>query len=301
MDTDQRSGIWRMVVAMGLSGTIGLFVVTSGQPALTVVFFRCLIGGLALLSWLLWRGGWRPLSRRDIGWLLLGAVALILNWICLFSAYRLSSISVATVVYHVQPFFLLLLAALSQKELPSRSRLPWLALAFIGVAMTAGIDLRDARQGGMVYGVLLALAAAFLYALATLATRKLPDVPPAQIAGIQLTTGVVALTPLVDFSGDWSAVGSWSSVLVLGLVHTGLMYNLMYAAFQRLPAAMVASLSFIYPVVAILVDFAFFHVSLGSIQVLGILLILIAVIANQRAWDMSAIRSVVFAQPGSHK
>jgi drug/metabolite transporter (DMT)-like permease len=286
---------------MGLSGTIGLFVVTSGQPALTVVFFRCLIGGLALLSWLLWRGGWRPLSRRDTGWLLLGAVALILNWICLFSSYRLSSISVATVVYHVQPFFLLLLAALSQKELPSRSRLPWLALAFIGVAMTAGIDLHDARQGGMSYGVLLALAAAFLYALATLATRKLPDVPPAQIAGIQLVTGVVALAPVVDFSGNWSAVHTWSSVLVLGLVHTGLMYNLMYAAFQRLPAGMVASLSFIYPVVAILVDFAFFHVALSSVQVLGILLILVAVVANQRTWDMSAIRSVVFAQPRSHK
>lgn len=290
-----------MVVAMGLSGTIGLFVVTSGQPALTVVFFRCLIGGLALLSWLLLRGSWRPLSRRDTGWLLLGAMALILNWICLFSSYRLSSISVATVVYHVQPFFLLLLVALSQKELPSRSRLPWLALAFVGVAMTAGIDLRDARQAGMLYGVLLALAAAFLYALATLATRKLPNVPPAQIAGIQLVTGVVALAPLVDFRGNLGAVHTWSSLLVLGLVHTGLMYNLMYAAFQRLPAAMVASLSFIYPVVAILVDLAFFHVALSSVQVLGILLILLAVVANQRAWDMSTLGSVVFAQLRSHK
>lgn len=301
MDTDQRGGIWRMVVAMGMSGTIGLFVLTSGQPALTVVFFRCLIGGIALISWLTWQGGWRPLSLRATGWLLLGAVALILNWICLFSSYRLSSISVATVVYHVQPFFLVLLAALSQKELPSWSRLTWLALALLGVAMTSGIDLREGHQGGMLYGVLLALAAAFLYALATLATRKLPEVPPAQIAGIQLLLGVLALTPLVDFSGNWSGFPTWSSMLVLGLIHTGLMYNLMYAAFQRLPAGMVASLSFIYPVVAILVDFAFFHVALSTVQLLGIVLILVAVLANQRVGTMSSFRSLFILQAGGNK
>jgi drug/metabolite transporter (DMT)-like permease len=296
MDRNVRSGIWRMVVAMALSGTIGLFVLSSGQSPLTVVFFRCLIGGLALIAWLSWRGGWRPLDRRAAGWLLLGAVALILNWLCLFTSYRLSSISVATVVYHVQPFFLILLAALSQRELPSRSRLAWLALAFVGVAMTSGIDLGASGQGSMLHGVLLALAAAFLYALATLATRKLRDIPAAQIAGLQLMLGVVALAPLADFSGSWSGVNAWGSLLVLGLVHTGLMYNLMYAAFQRLPAAMVASLSFIYPVVAMLADFAFFHIALSPVQVAGILLILLAVVANQKSWDFSALRTLIFSK-----
>lgn len=55
-----------MAVAMGLSGTIGLFVVMSGQSTQTVVFFRCLIGGMALLGWLSWQGAWRPLSGRAI-------------------------------------------------------------------------------------------------------------------------------------------------------------------------------------------------------------------------------------------
>lgn len=301
MNTDTRGGVWRMVLAMAMSGTIGLFVLVSGQPALTVVYFRCLIGGLALLSWLAWRGGWQRLDRRALGWLLLGGVALILNWVCLFSAYRLSSISVATVVYHVQPFFLLLLAALSQKELPSGSRLSWLALAFAGVAMTAGIDLSNDHKGTMLHGVLLALAAAFLYALATLSTRKLSGVPPAQIAGSQLMLGAVALAPLADFSGAWSGWHAWSSMLVLGLVHTGLMYNLMYAAFQRLSAGTVASLSFIYPAVAILVDVAFFQVTLRPIQLLGIALISIAVVANQRGWDLSAFRTLIYMQPRSNK
>lgn len=156
-------GIWRMVVAMGLSGTIGLFVLMSGQSAQTVVFFRCLIGGLALLGWLSWQGAWQRLTARALGWLVLGAAALIVNWLCLFSAYRASSISVATVVYHVQPFFLIILAALAQKELPGWNKLSWLLLAFVGVMLTSGIGL-GTGHGAMLAGVLLAVAAAFLYA-----------------------------------------------------------------------------------------------------------------------------------------
>ncbi|HEX9145120.1 MAG TPA: DMT family transporter [Candidatus Binatia bacterium] len=294
------SGIWRMVVAMGLSGTIGLFVVMSGQPTQTVVFFRCLIGGLALLGWLTWQGAWRRLSGRAIGWLLLGAVALISNWLCLFSAYRLSSISIATVIYHVQPFFLIVLAALAQKELPAWNKLAWLALAFVGVAMISGITFH-ADRSAVLGGALLALVAAFLYALATVATRKLAGVPPAQIAGLQLLLGVPVLAPLADFSSAGAAWQSWSSLLILGLVHTGLMYNLLYAAFQRLPASMIASLSFIYPVVAILVDIAFFHTALSAIQMLGIFLVLVAVVGNQREWNSPGARISTFFQLWSSK
>jgi drug/metabolite transporter (DMT)-like permease len=277
----ERGGMWRMSVAMGLSGTIGLFVVMSGQAPLTVVFFRCLIGGLALLTWLAWRGTWQKLDKRASAWLFLGAIALIVNWLCLFSAYRFSNISIATLVYHVQPFFLLLLTAVVQRESLDRRKFPWLVLAFIGVAMTSGIELGDGKEQIMM-GVLLALLAAFLYALATLVTRQLTGIPPAQIAGLQLLAGVVLLAPMVNFSelnAEWKP---WSSLLILGLVHTGFMYNLMYAAFQRLPPNMIAALSFIYPVVAILVDLVFFDTVLNALQVAGIFLILFAVIANQR-------------------
>ncbi|MFX5415645.1 hypothetical protein ABTD17_18080, partial [Acinetobacter baumannii] len=43
-------GSWRMVLAMALSGTIGLLVVESGLPVLWVVWLRCLLGGLGLAA-----------------------------------------------------------------------------------------------------------------------------------------------------------------------------------------------------------------------------------------------------------
>lgn len=275
-------GTWRMAAAMALSGTIGLFVVLSGQSPQTVVLFRCLIGAAVLLGWLRWRGGWKRVDAHAAVWLLLGAAALIGNWLLLFSAYRLSGIAIATVVYQMQPFFLIVLAAIAQREVPAKHKLPGLAAAFVGVALTAGLDFH-AQRAGVVDGVLLALAAAFLYALFTLATRKLPGYPPAQIAGLQLLLGVVAMVPLAQFSLADLGAQAWTSLLILGVVHTGLVYNLMYAAFQRLRADMIATLSFIYPVVAVLVDLVFFGTRLAPLQVLGMGLILASMVANQRA------------------
>ena len=282
MDSNkEQGGAWRMVAAMSISGTIGVFVLLSGQTPQTVVLFRCILGAAALFGWLAWTGGYQAFDRRALAWVALGAAALVGNWLALFSSFRLSGISVATVVYHMQPFFLILLAALAQRELPAWHKLPWLALAFLGVVLTAGLDF-GAQREGMLAGVLLALLAALLYALATLATRQLSAYAPAQIAGAQLVLGALAMAPLAQFSIGEFGLRQWGSLLLVGLVHTGLMYNLMYGAFQRLRADSVATLSFIYPLVAILSDLALFDTRLGAWQVAGMGMILASVLANQR-------------------
>jgi drug/metabolite transporter (DMT)-like permease len=271
-----KNGTWEMVAAMVMSGTIGAFVVASGQTPLTVVLFRCLLGGAALLAWLAWRGEFKPMPRRDFLWLLAGGAALLLNWLCLFSAYALSSISVATIVFHMQPFFLVLFAAL-QGEAPTRAKLPWLVVAFAGVALTTGLE----GGGNILLGVGLALMGALLYAVATLITRKLKGYAPAQVAGLQLAIGGVVLAPFAEIAlADFSST-VWLCLTVIGLVHTGVMYNLMYAAFQRLRADVIATLAFIYPAVAVVVDVVVFDTRPGAWQAAGMAMILAAVAANQ--------------------
>jgi drug/metabolite transporter (DMT)-like permease len=288
MRMEKQGGSWRMVLAMGLSGTIGLLVLLSGQSAATVVWFRCLIGSVALLGWLLWGGRAVRLNTTQAAWVLFGGGALVLNWLCLFSAFQYSSISIATVVYHVQPFFLIVLTAVVQKERLQWHKMPWLVLAFFGVALTTGVDWNTVEIAHM-RGVLLALCAAFLYALATLATRKLPQVPPSQIAGLQLAAGAVILLPSTSFSFTAWETQTWVCLVTLGIVHTGVMYNLLYSAFQRLSASAIAALSFIYPLVALVVDQVFFHTTLSAVQLTGIGMILLAMMANQRGWTLRSM------------
>ncbi|EXH60318.1 hypothetical protein [Acinetobacter baumannii] len=45
----RKVGTLEMVVAMLLSGSIGLFVIKSGQSPVNIVFFRCLISALCLI------------------------------------------------------------------------------------------------------------------------------------------------------------------------------------------------------------------------------------------------------------
>lgn len=272
-----------MVLAMALSGTIGLLVVESGLPALWVVWLRCLFGGLGLAAWVAYTRQWQSPTRREWGWLGVGGVALVCNWVGLFSAYRYSSIAVATVVYHVQPFVLLVLAAVFQGEALPFRKLPWLGLALLGVVLSSGLDGTQASRAAWP-GIALALGAATLYAVATLATQRLRRLAPAQIAMLQMGLGVLVLAGPVAVWGGVAVFSAraWGAVLVLGLVHTACMYTLMYAAFQRLPAQAVAGLSFIYPVVALGVDLLWFGARPSVAQWAGMALILGAVAAYRR-------------------
>lgn len=104
----QTRGPLEMISAMVISGTVGWFVVMSGQSPEAVVFWRCVFGAMAMLVVCLVLGVLRRsvISLRQFMLVCLGGLALILNWVLLFSAYKHSSIAVATVVYHVQPFML---------------------------------------------------------------------------------------------------------------------------------------------------------------------------------------------------
>ncbi len=283
----QFAGSWRMLVAMLMSGTIGLFVVESGQDTATVVFYRCLLGGAALLAYLSWQRGWQKLSAEQSGYLLTGGLALVANWFCLFGAYQLSSISIATLVYHTQPFFLLLLTAFSSKQWPPAAKWGWLVLAFVGVAGTTGLD-QDSHNPLLWQGVGLAAVAACLYAVATLTTRKLTGIAPAQIAGLQMVLGVLLMLPLEKTSLLVMPALSIGALLTLGLVHTGLMYNLMYSAFQRLPVTSIAFLSFVYPLLTVLIDFWYYDLTLSASQYGGMALIVLALVAHQRNWGITA-------------
>ena len=69
----------------------------------------------------------------------------------------------------------------------------WLLLAFGGVVILLSSELTPAHEEGLTTGVLLALGAAFFYALTAIIARKLHPLPAQHIAFIQVLVGVVML------------------------------------------------------------------------------------------------------------
>lgn len=277
---NQARGTAEMSVAMAIAGTIGWFVVVSGRPVLDVVFWRCLFGTAALVVVCGYMGLLRNgITRRVLLLSALGGVAIVMNWLLLFAAYSRASIAIATAVYNTQPFMLVCFGALFLGERLTLARLAWLVIAFGGLLLIVRVN-PGTPFAGMQYtaGILMALGAALMWAVAALITKQLAGTPPHLIALIHVGVGTIMLAPFVDFAHPPAHLATWSMLAAIGVVHTGLVYILMYAAIHRLPTHIQGSLSFIYPVVAIGVDVVAFDRRLEPTQLAGAAAILVAVV-----------------------
>ncbi|MCF1485969.1 DMT family transporter [Pseudomonas sp. AA27] len=287
MDNSLRRGSLEMIAAMLISGTIGWFVLVSGQPVLEVVFWRCVFGAGTLLLICAAMGFLKPgvLTRATFLLAVASGVAIVGNWVLLFASYSRASIAIGTAVYNVQPFMLVGLAALFLGEKITPAKLTWLSVAFLGMlAIVSAHGAGQASGDEYLLGIVLALGAAFLYAVAALIIKRLTGTPPHLIALIQVSTGVLLLAPWVKLGGLPGELPALGSLVTLGIVHTGLMYVLLYSAIQRLPTALTGALSFIYPIAAILVDWVAFDHRLALVQWLGVGLILLAAAGMQQGW-----------------
>ena len=276
---DNIRGTVEMTAAMVISGTIGWLVVLSGRPVTEVVFWRCLFGAATLLPICAAMGLLRRerVTNKQLLLAALGGVAIVANWLLLFAAYSRSSISIATAVYNTQPFMLVVLGALLLREELTRSKVSWLLLSFAGVLLIV-LSRPDSSTGSSSYliGILMSLGAAFCYAVAALITKKLKGVPPHLIALVQVVVGALLLLPFALNNQEAITPASWAFLITLGVVHTGVMYILLYGAIQRLPTSVTGALSFIYPAVAFIVDALVFGHYLGLVQIIGIAAILFA-------------------------
>jgi drug/metabolite transporter (DMT)-like permease len=284
---ERSRGVAEMIAAMVISGSIGWFVLVAGRPILEVVFWRCAIGALPLAGLCIALRLYSvPVSRTQLMLAALGGVAIVLNWLLLFGSYAHASIAVATAVYNIQPFMLIGLGALFFNERVTPIKLGWMALAFIGMLaiVLAKPTAIYTGSGHYALGIAMAAMAAAGWAVAAVTTKRLKGVPPQVIALVHVTTGALMLAPMVQWDGLSIDYRSWTALVTLGVLHTGVMYALMYAAVQRLPTDQQGALSFVYPVVAILIDVVALGTELHPFQMAGIAAIVMAAAGVTMGW-----------------
>ncbi|WP_213673240.1 EamA family transporter, partial [Serratia marcescens] len=69
----------------------------------------------------------------------LAGVCMVLSWIAFFAGFTLTSIATTTIVYHIQPFFVVLIGAVFLREQISLNQVLWMAGAFTGVILASGL------------------------------------------------------------------------------------------------------------------------------------------------------------------
>ena len=232
--------------------------------------------GVALLAAIaLRRGESLAVPPRLFPRLTLAALLNVTAWMGLasFSLLWLAA-GEATIVCYTMPVWASIFAWIVLGERITARRLLALAVGFTGLLVLVlgdGLDVGLAKLPGVGF----ALAAALLFSLGTVVTKRWPvAMPPASLVAWQTGLGCLPLLvgALIFDSVDVAAIStqSWLLLLYGGIAPLGLCYLAWFAALKRLPASAAAAGTLLTPVVGVITAALFLGEPLGLREVLAL-------------------------------
>ena len=278
MKQSTRSRIF-LALSMAIFGSLAPFVrriaVSSGELAL----YRALLAAALIGLFLLITRQRIPLRtmKRELLLLLLSGAAMGLNWVLLFEAYKYTTVATATLSYYFAPVLVTLVCPLLFRERMTVKQIVCFAMSTLGLVLIIGVG--DLGSGGRdLVGILFGLGAALLYASVMLLNKFIKNVDGIPRTFLQFLAAILVLLPYVLLSGGLSLsaldTAGWLCLLTVGLIHTGITYCMYFSSFRHLHGQEVALLSYVDPLVAILVSVAVLGETMTLPQLLGGALIL---------------------------
>lgn len=276
-----------LIVSMVIFGTLGPFVrnipVSSGELAL----YRAVLAALLIGAYLLMTHQKIPFDkiRRELVLLLFSGMAMGVNWILLFEAYKYTTVSVATLSYYFAPVIVTAVCPVLFKEKFTRRQIVCFVMSTLGLVMITGVG--EVGGGRGMIGIAFGLGAAMFYATVILLNKFIRNVEGIHRTFLQFLAAIVILLPYVLMTsgvtlGTMNAVG-WVNLLIVGLVHTGLTYCLYFSSLKELPGQKAAILSYIDPLVAVLISVTVLGETMTLWQAVGGALILGFTLYNEIA------------------
>ena len=268
-----------LIAAMVVFGTIGLFVRNIPLESAEVALYRAVLASLLLACYFLKSGQKVGLKKlgRELPLLLLSGGAMGFNWILLFEAYKYTTVSVATLSYYFAPVIVTAVCPILFREKMGLKQWICFAMSTLGIVLITGIG--DLSAGGQhLKGIAFGLGAAVLYATVILLNKFIRGVAGIQRTFLQFLAAIAVLAPYVLCTSGVNVqqlnASGWIHLLIVGFVHTGITYCLYFSALKELPGQEAAILSYIDPLVAVLLSVFVLGESMTVVQILGGILIL---------------------------
>ena len=282
----------QMTLSAAAFGTIPLFVralaLTSGEIAL----YRAVIATVLIGVCLLFSREKTKFSalRKELPLLLISGIAIGFNWILLFEAYRYTTVSTATLCYYFAPILVTVLSPILFRERIGVHGIICFVLSTAGVVLLTGAVRVSEKD---LHGIALSLGAACLYAAVVLINKGLSmrqnrdftTDDPIRRTVVQFLAAAIVLMPYVMLTGGVHLTGmselGWAALLCVGFLHTGAAYVVYFAALRGIPGQEAAVLSYIDPLVAVLLSVFVLGETITAVQMLGGILILGASAVNE--------------------
>ena len=268
-----------IITAMTVFGTLGLFVrnieLSSGEIAL----YRAVLASLLLLGYILIAKQKIPFKeiKKEALLLFISGAAMGFNWILLFEAYKYTTVSIATLSYYFAPVIVTVACPILFKEKMGAKQWICFAMSTLGIILITGIG-NTASQSSHLVGILFGLGAACLYATVVMLNKYIKKTKDIHRTFLQFIAAIAVLVPYVAFTGGTSILSldskGWVFLLIVGLVHTGITYCLYFSSIKDLTGQQTAILSYIDPLVAVLLSVFILKEQITLWQIIGGALIL---------------------------
>lgn len=268
-----------LILSMAIFGTLGPFIrqisVSSGEIALYRAILAALIIGLFMLV-SKQRIDFKAI-RKEIPLLLISGMAMGINWMLLFEAYKYTTVSIATLSYYFAPVIVIVVCPFLFKERLGPKQIICSLLSTVGLVLIIGVG--EPQEGSTdLLGIILGLGAAVFYATVMLLNKFIKNVEGVPRTFIQFIAAIIIMIPYVAFTGGitlgtMDSTG-WICLLVVGIVHTGVTYCMYFSALKELPGQKAAILSYIDPLVSVLVSMLILNEGITPMQIIGGILIL---------------------------
>jgi len=289
---NKSSGWIAPYIALGCVWGCSFIFIKLGLEFLTpfgVAFGRCALGALALLLYAKIKRISLPKDR--IVRFHLWVVAILLNVIpgILFALAETEVTSIlAGIINAVTPLMTIIaILAINREEKPKTFQILGLLLGFIGVLVVLGAwkGLGD----NPLWAILVLLVAVSCYGISFPYTRKyvIPlKIQTESLMAMQLTLAALTLLPFYLFDGiaeDKYRLGPVLAMIVLGVFGSGFAYLWNYKVMQLAGSAIASSVTYLTPLVAIIVGIIFLNESITWNEPVGALIVLLgAAIAQER-------------------
>ena len=274
-----------LIISMAIFGTLAIFVKNINVSSSELALYRAILASIVLGLFLLITKQKINLKviKKELLIISLSGMAMGFNWIFLFEAYKYTTISVATLAYYFAPIVVMIMCPILFKEKMSIKQWVCFIVATIGIFLIVGTNGTSNNNNHFI-GVLLGLSAALFYATVILLNKYIKSISGIHRTFIQFIAAIIVLIPYVTFTCGFSILElngtGWFNLLIVGIVHTGVTYCLYFTSIKNLSGQSVAVLSYIDPLVAIIISFMISEEML-LLQIIGGVLLIASTIANE--------------------
>ena len=277
----------KLIFAMTIFGTIGIFRNYIPFPSGFVAMSRGFIGVLSLLLVMLISRKKLCFSaiRENLILLVLSGAFIGINWILLFEAYRYTSVASATLCYYMAPVFFIFASPLVLRERLTLKKCLCAVVAIVGMSFVSGIFDSDFSGVSELIGIFFGLGAAVFYATVILLNKKMKNIDSYDMTATQLFVAAAVILPYTLIAEDISRemINPTSVILLItvGIVHTGIAYALYFGSVNKLNTQKVALFGYIDPVVAIILSALVLKDELTVLGIVGAAMILLSMIISE--------------------